>query len=245
MTPPTRAEQRRRSEEAILDAARGLFAELGYDRTTIRGVAKAAGVDPGLVMHYYGSKENLFARATEEAPPREAPPREAPSGEAPSGEHAPPGKPTPPGEPAPPGEPTRTGKPAGTGKPTPPGEPTQTGKPARTGEMVETLLSSLTSRLESEPLESLALLRSMLTNQSAADRYRSAAHAQLGQISAAIPAADADLRASLLSAIVHGIIIDRYLLGFGHLADAAPEQIADLLRPCFEALAAAPDDRIA
>ena len=38
---PTRAEQRRRSEERILAAARQLFAEVGYDRTTIRAVASA------------------------------------------------------------------------------------------------------------------------------------------------------------------------------------------------------------
>ena len=31
-----------------------MFAELGYDRTTIRAVARAAGVDGGLVMHYFG-----------------------------------------------------------------------------------------------------------------------------------------------------------------------------------------------
>ena len=42
-----------------------MFAELGYDRTTIRAVAAAAGVDAGLVMHYFGSKDLLFARAVE------------------------------------------------------------------------------------------------------------------------------------------------------------------------------------
>jgi AcrR family transcriptional regulator len=46
---PTRAQQRRQSEERILTAARQIFAELGYDRTTIRAVASAAGVDAGLV----------------------------------------------------------------------------------------------------------------------------------------------------------------------------------------------------
>lgn len=44
-------------------AARGLFAERGYDRTTIRAVAAAAGVDPALVMQYFGDKEALFRRA--------------------------------------------------------------------------------------------------------------------------------------------------------------------------------------
>ncbi|HEY7488792.1 MAG TPA: TetR family transcriptional regulator [Streptosporangiaceae bacterium] len=66
---PTRAEQRRNTEARILAEARGLFAESGYDRTTIRAVATAAGVDPGLVMHYFGSKELLFARASQPGSP--------------------------------------------------------------------------------------------------------------------------------------------------------------------------------
>ena len=44
-------------------AARRLFAEHGYDRTTIRAVADLAGVDPALVMQNFGSKEQLFAAA--------------------------------------------------------------------------------------------------------------------------------------------------------------------------------------
>jgi AcrR family transcriptional regulator len=58
---PTREERRRRTEAAILDAARALFAEVGFERTTIRGVASRAGVDPALVMQYYGNKDGLFA----------------------------------------------------------------------------------------------------------------------------------------------------------------------------------------
>lgn len=63
MTAPQavpREERRRRTEAAIVDAARALFAELGYERTTIRGVASRAGVDPALVMQYFGNKEGLF-----------------------------------------------------------------------------------------------------------------------------------------------------------------------------------------
>ncbi len=61
--PTSRDERRRRTEAAILDAARALFAEAGYERATIRAVASAAGVDPALVMQYFGSKEGLFAAA--------------------------------------------------------------------------------------------------------------------------------------------------------------------------------------
>jgi AcrR family transcriptional regulator len=53
------------SREAIVDAARRSFAERGYDRTTIRGVAADAGVDPALVAHYFGPKDALFAAALE------------------------------------------------------------------------------------------------------------------------------------------------------------------------------------
>jgi AcrR family transcriptional regulator len=57
----TREERRQRTEATILDAARELFAEAGFERTTIRGVASRAGVDPALVMQYFGSKDGLFA----------------------------------------------------------------------------------------------------------------------------------------------------------------------------------------
>ena len=51
------------TREAILAAARARFGDLGYDRTTIRGIATDAGVDAALVHHFYGSKEQLFAAA--------------------------------------------------------------------------------------------------------------------------------------------------------------------------------------
>jgi AcrR family transcriptional regulator len=178
----TRAEQRRRTEERILAAAREMFAELGYDRTTIRAVAKAAGVDGGLVMHYFGAKDELFKRAAS-VPEHDLP---ADDGES----------------------------------------------------IAEAMLTSLAMRLHDEPVASLAVLRSMLTNADAADRYRAMAEPQLNQLTAAIPTPDAELRASLLSAIVHGVIAERYLLRLGKLSDATPDQIIDLLRPAFRALAA-------
>ena len=58
-----REQRRRRTEASILDAARELFADIGFERTTIRGVAAQAGIDPALVMQYYGNKEGLFAAA--------------------------------------------------------------------------------------------------------------------------------------------------------------------------------------
>jgi AcrR family transcriptional regulator len=49
----------------ILAAACASFAEHGYDRATIRDIAGRAGVDPALVIHYFGSKEALFGQALE------------------------------------------------------------------------------------------------------------------------------------------------------------------------------------
>ena len=51
------------TREAILAAARRAFAEQGYQRATIRGVARLAGVDPALVHHYFGTKQELFVAA--------------------------------------------------------------------------------------------------------------------------------------------------------------------------------------
>jgi AcrR family transcriptional regulator len=53
------------SRAHIIAAARGAFAEHGYDRATIRDIARRASVDPALVIHYFGNKEALFAAALE------------------------------------------------------------------------------------------------------------------------------------------------------------------------------------
>ncbi|MEV4755058.1 TetR family transcriptional regulator [Micromonospora sp. NPDC049559] len=71
--PTSRAERRRQTEARILAAARALFAERGYERTTIRAVAAAAGVDPALVMQYFGAKQELFSRAAQGADDRPLP----------------------------------------------------------------------------------------------------------------------------------------------------------------------------
>jgi len=48
------------TRESILAAARRQFAEGGFAKTSVRAVAKEAGVDPGLVRHYFGSKSDLL-----------------------------------------------------------------------------------------------------------------------------------------------------------------------------------------
>jgi AcrR family transcriptional regulator len=49
----------------ILDAARELFAARGFERTSVRAIAARAHVDPALVLHYFGTKENVFLSAIE------------------------------------------------------------------------------------------------------------------------------------------------------------------------------------
>ena len=53
-----------RTRAAILSAAQALFADLGYERTTVRDIAARASIDPAMVMRYFGSKDELFARTT-------------------------------------------------------------------------------------------------------------------------------------------------------------------------------------
>jgi AcrR family transcriptional regulator len=52
-SPDTRSE--------LLEAAKRVFAEMGYDRATVRRIATEAGVDPSLIYHYFGTKDQLFA----------------------------------------------------------------------------------------------------------------------------------------------------------------------------------------
>jgi len=70
-TPRPESARRRRgrpaggtdTRPAILDAARSCFAQRGYDRATIRDIAAAAGVDPALLHHHFGTKHELFIAA--------------------------------------------------------------------------------------------------------------------------------------------------------------------------------------
>src|SRR5580704_6683487 len=183
--PGSRAEQRRRTEARILDAAAQAFLTAGYDRTTIRAVASAAGVDAGLVMHYFGSKRELFRQVIDAAPVPEV-----------------------------------------SGTPT---------------EAAEQLLAALAGRLASEPVASLALLRSMLTNPEAASAASAGIARYEAQIAQAIPAGDADLRAAIISAITLGITFSRHLIKSDQLATADPVHVIELLRPCVLSLAARSD----
>jgi len=185
-TPPpnSRAEQRRRTEARILDAAAQLFLAAGYERTTIRAVASAATVDPGLVMHYFESKQELFRRVIGNAP-----------------------------------------------------IPEVSGTPEQATDQI---LATLADRLANEPVASLTLLRSMLTNPEAASIISAGITRYQAQIRQAIPADDAGLRAAIISAVVLGVTVSRHLIKSDELATADPAQIISLLRPCLVSLAAQP-----
>jgi AcrR family transcriptional regulator len=182
--PNSRTEQRHRTEARILDAATKAFLTAGYERTTIRAVASAAGVDPALVMHYFGSKQELFRRVTEAAP-----------------------------------------------------VPEVNGTPQQAAEQI---LAALADRLANEPVASLALLRSMLTNPEAASAASVAIARYQAQMAQAIPAEDAGLRAAIISAITLGVTVTRHLTNSDELASADPADVISLLRPCIVSLAVPP-----
>jgi AcrR family transcriptional regulator len=48
------------TKQSILESARAVFAERGFDKASIRAIAGAAAVDPALIHHYFGTKEKLF-----------------------------------------------------------------------------------------------------------------------------------------------------------------------------------------
>jgi AcrR family transcriptional regulator len=209
--PNSRAEQRRRTEARILDAAARVFVADGYDRATIRAVASAAGVDGGLVTYYFGSKQQLFRAVIDAAPVPEisaAPEVNAvPEVSAAAGVDAVPA----------------VGAAAKSG--------------AAPGQAVEQILAALADRLANEPVTSLAILRSVLTNPEAADAVRGGADRHQAQIvKAIVPGEDAKLRAEIISALMLGITVSRHLLKTDELAAADPAEVIRLLRPCLLSL---------
>jgi AcrR family transcriptional regulator len=63
--PRTRAAKRAATAQRIIKAAQVEFGEHGLERTTVRAIAQRAQVDPSLVIQHYGSKNDLFAVATQ------------------------------------------------------------------------------------------------------------------------------------------------------------------------------------
>lgn len=60
---PRTVKQPEERRQEILDVAMGLFTTSGYDAVSMRDIARAANITPGLVYHYFDSKQNLFNAA--------------------------------------------------------------------------------------------------------------------------------------------------------------------------------------
>lgn len=56
------------TKTALVEAARAVFIEQGYEGATVRAIAKRAGVDPAMVNHWFGGKEGLFGQSVLQLP---------------------------------------------------------------------------------------------------------------------------------------------------------------------------------
>ncbi|MEV7755345.1 TetR/AcrR family transcriptional regulator [Streptomyces griseofuscus] len=181
---PSRAESAG-TRDRILTAAREEFSAHGYDKTSVRQIAKAAGVDSALVHHYFGTKEQVFAAAVEVA---FAPALAAPDTLA-------------------------EGPADGVGE--------------RLARFVLGVWENPTTRA---PL--LAILRSAVTNETAAAVFRRLVAAQLvRRVAARLDLPDAELRAELAAAQLVGTALMRYVLKLEPLASADVEEIIARVSP--------------
>ncbi|WP_225824951.1 TetR/AcrR family transcriptional regulator [Streptomyces naphthomycinicus] len=177
------------TRDRILGAAREEFSARGYEKTSVRGIAKAAGVDSALVHHYFGTKEQIFAAAIEVA---FAPALNAPEALA-------------------------DGPVEGVGE--------------RLTRFVFGVWDNPTTRA---PL--LAILRSAVTNETAAAVFRRLVAAQLlRRVAAQLDLPDAELRAELAAAQIVGTALMRYVIKLEPLASAELEQIIARVAPVVQA----------
>ncbi|WP_246564078.1 TetR family transcriptional regulator [Streptomyces roseirectus] len=178
----------------MLAVAREEFSERGYEKTSVRGIAKAAGVDSALVHHYFGTKEQVFAAAVEDAV---APALNAPDVLA-------------------------------------DGPFEETGE--RFARFVFGVWENPTTRT---PL--LAILRSAVTNETAAAVFRSLIASQLlFRVAARVDLPDAELRAELAAAQLVGCALLRYVVKVEPLASADIEQLIARVAPVVQGHLTAP-----
>ena len=189
-TASRRRGRRTRTESAdtrdrILTVAREEFSERGYEKTSVRGIAKAAGVDSVLVHHYFRTKEQIFAAAIEFAV---APALNAPEAVA-------------------------DGPLDGVGE--------------RMTRFVFGVWENPTTRT---PL--LAILRSAVTNETAATVFRGLIASQLmRRVAAQLDAPDGELRVELAAAQLVGCAMMRYVIKLEPLASADMEQLIARVSP--------------
>ncbi|WP_320784571.1 TetR family transcriptional regulator [Streptomyces sp. CRN 30] len=173
------------TRDRILTAARAEFSERGYEKTSVRSIARSARVDPALVHHYFGTKEQVFAAAVEVA---FAPALRAPDTVA-------------------------------------------EGPPDAMGErLTRYALGVWEDPATREPL--LAIVRSAVTNDTAAAVFRSLLAGQLlRRMAAHLDLPDAELRAELAAAQLVGVALLRHVIRLEPLASADIEQVVARLAP--------------
>ncbi|MDP4500560.1 TetR/AcrR family transcriptional regulator [Nonomuraea turcica] len=167
------------TKAAILAAARERFAADGYEKATIRAVAADAGIDPAMVMRYFGTKDKLFASAAEfdlRLPDLSQVPRE------------------------------------------------------RLGEMV---IRHFLERWHADDVLQV-LLRTGVTNETAARRMREVFGGQLAPVTAVFAGDQAATRAALVASQVLGMALCRYILKFPPAADMADEEVIEWLAPTLQ-----------
>ncbi|GAA0361568.1 TetR family transcriptional regulator [Microbispora corallina] len=103
-------------------------------------------------------------------------------------------------------------------------------------ELVEELLARVVIKIGPIPQASLAMMRSMLTHPEAAEGVRARLDEQVGQLGAAIPARDAELRAALMISTMLGVTIAHQLLDLTALRDVPADRLAKIVRPALVAL---------
>jgi len=178
---------------AILVAARESFGSTGFSGTTIRGVARAAGVDPALVHHFFGNKQGLFSAAMEL-----------------------------------PYDPSRVVA-----------DLLADGTEGLGERVVRTFLAIWDGTPGQGPM--LALLRSAVTDEQAADSLRAfLSRALLAPLAQATGRDRPELRANLVASQMIGLAVVRYVVRLEPLASAEPDDLARALGPTLDRYLNAP-----
>ena len=176
------------TRERILGAARTEFSARGYDRTSIRSIAKAAAVDPALVHHYFGTKEQIFGASIEVsfAPALQVP------------------------------------------------EAMMSGGPAQAGErMARFVFGIWEDPATRDPL--LAILRSALTNETAAGVFRDMITRRLlSRVAGELRGPDPQLRVQLAVAQMIGVAMLRYVVKVEPIASADMDTVVAMVAPTLQ-----------
>jgi AcrR family transcriptional regulator len=191
-TPPHPGHTGRRpgdsgTHDAILLGARLEFGESGYDGATIRAIAARAVVDPALVHHYFGSKEQLFETAVELpiSPAAFLPVLLA-------------------------------------------------GDRERLGEQIVERFLTVWEEPHNRPVF-MAMLRSMISNEQAADLVRRLLVKEVfGPLAVALGVPDAELRATLAGSQFIGLALMRYVGRVEPLASADVDTVAVAIGPTIQ-----------